>query len=187
LCDEPQPFTCVGRQLYAFNHTDMLRHLCVHSFSASQELRLIHLYDIMAYAAKFANWLDWHRLRSDYPYVINGIRCIHFIFSCPDQVAKRVDPPVCRVPKECGQAMKPLSKIIGSDMSLAAKCKELFLPSPWWKHAYYEISPENSLTRCHLLTHPATVCRWLCLRIVSALHTRLRGNIPADLPETSKS
>jgi hypothetical protein len=90
-------------------------------------------------------------------------------------------------PKESGQAMKPLSKIFGTDMSVSAICKELLLPSPWWKHAYYGIRPEDSLARCHLLTHPVTVCRWLRLRALSALHTRLRGNIPAGLPEIPKS
>jgi hypothetical protein len=187
LREKPQAFSCAGRQLHAFNHTDMLRHLCVHSFSPSRELRLIHLYDIMAYAAKFAGRIKWQQLRDDYPYVINGIRCIHFILSCPDQVAEQVDPPACRAPKESGQAMKPLSAIFATDMSVSAICKELFLPSPWWKHAYYGIRPEDSLACCHLLTHPAMVCRWLWLRALSALHTRLRGNIPAALPEIPKS
>ena len=173
--DSPQSFVCAGQNLQAFNHTDMLRHLCVHSFSPSRELRLIHLYDIMAYAKKFANQINWLQLRAEYPYVINGIRCIHFLLPCPEVVAREVDPSECAVPAGCGEVMQPLSKIMRRGKTCTEIWQELFCPSPWWKHAYYGISPERSLLRCHLLTHPAQVCRWLTQRAVSAVHTSVRG------------
>jgi len=172
--ETPQSFVCAGRKLQAFNHTDMLRHLCVHSFSPSRELRLIHLYDIMAYATQFASQIDWHRLRMKYPYVINGIRCIHFLLPCPEVVAREVDPPKCPVPPGCGEAMQPLSSILGRGRTCAEIWQELFCPSPWWKYAYYGISPEKSLLYCHLLIHPAQVFRWLALRALSAVHATVR-------------
>ncbi len=172
LTKKPQTFTC-GRNvcIKAMGHTDMLRHLCRHSFSASTELRLIHLYDIMAYAAKFQDRIDWQKLHDQYPYVINGIRCVHFIFPCPGGLSEKVHPPRGQGPKGCGEAIRPLSKIVKKGRPLSTIFKELFLPSPWWKHAYYCIRPEDSLIKCDWITHPATVCRWLTLRAGSAMYS----------------
>lgn len=174
LREAPQVFTCGGQRLQALSHTDMLRHLCVHSFAPARELRMIHLYDIMIYAAKFADQINWTLLRTEYPYVINGIRCIHFLLPCPEAVARQVDPPQCVAPPGSGEAMLPLSKILAPGKSWSRIGKELFCPAPWWKHAYYGIRPENSLLRCHLLTHPAQLCRWFVLRGISALHSTRR-------------
>ncbi len=168
LVEQPQSFQCGELRIKAFNHIDMLRHLCRHSFSAATQLRLIHLYDIMAYAIKFHDRIDWQRLAQQFPYVINGIRCIHFILPCPEPLAATVQAPTTVPPKKCGEAMKPLSKIVRKDRPWPTIFKELFQPSPWWKHAYYGIPPENSLGRCHWLTHPLMVGRWLSLRALSA-------------------
>lgn len=181
LTEQPQTFTC-GRNtgIKAFGHTDMLYHLCRHSFSASTELRLIHLYDIMAYATKFHDRINWRKLRDQYPYVINGIRCVHCIFPCPDALAATVHPPVMPFPDRCGEAMRPLSKIVQKGRRWKTVFNELFRPSPWWKHAYYGIRPEDSLLACNWIIHPAMVTRWLFLRILSACYT---GFHPKQNPE----
>ncbi len=168
LTEQPQTFQCGQTRIKAMGHMDMLYHLCRHGFSASKELRLIHLYDIMAYATKFHDRIDWPKLRTRYPYVINGIRCVHFIFPCPRALAETFQPPTIRPPDRCGEAMRPLSKIVKKGRPWSTVFKELFLPSPWWKHAYYGIKPEDSLLQCNWLIHPAMVVRWLSLRCISA-------------------
>ena len=102
LTQQPQSFQCGVLRINAFNHIDMLRHLCRHSFSASTQLRLIHLYDIMAYAIKFHDRIDWQKLHDQYPHVINGIRCVHFIFPCVGALAETIRPPAVPPPDRCG-------------------------------------------------------------------------------------
>lgn len=179
--EQPQSFQCGELDIKALGHIDMLRHLCRHSFSASTQLRLIHLYDIMAYAIKFHDRIDWQRLAQQFPYVINGIRCIHFILPCPEPLAATVQAPTTVPPKKCGEAMKPLSKIVQKGRPWSTIFKELFQPSPWWKHAYYGIPPEDSLGRCHWLIHPLMVSRWLSLRALSAGYSLLHS--PAKKPQ----
>ncbi len=173
LTESPQTFTCNNTPIRAMGHRDMLYHLCRHSFSASTELRLIHLYDIMSYATKFHDRIDWRKLGDQYPYVINGIRCVHCIFPCPDALAETVHPPVMPFPDRCGEAMRPLSKIVQKGRPWSTVFNELFRPSPWWKHAYYGIRPEDSLLACNWITHPAMIARWIFLRILSACYTGL--------------
>ncbi len=183
LTEQPQTFQCGQTRIKAMGHMDMLYHLCRHGFSASRELRLIHLYDIMAYATKFHNRIDWPKLRKQYPYVINGIRCVHFIFPCPRALAKTVQPPTIRPPDRCGEAMRPLSKIVKKGRPLSTVFKELFFPSPWWKHACYGIKPENSLRQCDWLIHPAMVARSLFLRCISAGYSLFH---PPQRPQINK-
>ncbi len=182
LIEQPQIFQCGELRIKAMGHIDMLRHLCRHSFSASTQLRLIHLYDVMAYAIKFHDRIDWQRLGQQFPYVINGIRCIHFILPCPGPLTDIVRPPVCRPPGHCGESMRPLSKIVRKGRPWSTLFKELFLPSPWWKHAYYGIPPEDSLGRCHWLTHPLMVGRWLSLRAFSAGYSLFHSPAPKNQP-----
>ena len=140
----------------ALGHTDMLRHLTRHTFARVRRVRLIHLYDLARYQAKFRDAIDWRMLAARFPHVPVALRLVDFVFA-----ENRTDAPA-----GIGCGMTPLTEIAvmrGAGAKLAA----LFNPPAWWLHGFYGVPPEQSLLACRFLWHPLTVARWLGKRLVA--------------------
>ena len=159
-----------GRAARCLNHTDMLRHLCRHSFEPAAEIRLIHLFDIIAWASHYASDIDWDKIRAQYPRIIAVIRCAHCVLPLPQQLTKHIAPPARR-PARAGEGMRPLSAIVNSGNPPHRTLAELLNPPAWWMHGYYGIDPDRSLAACRLVKHPANLMRWLGRRFLWRIKT----------------
>jgi len=144
----------------ALGHGDMLRHLTRHAFEPAARVRLIHLYDLWRYQARFRNVIDWDRLGRRHPYVVTALRLVDFVFASADQNGAQVTAPA-----GVGAGMLPLSEIAASDMGLMAKMRALFDPPAWWLHGFYGVPPERSLRACRVVQHPWMVAHWLARRL----------------------
>jgi hypothetical protein len=147
----------------AFGHIDMLHHLTRHAFEPAHRIRLIHLYDLCRYRARFRDAIDWPALEQSHPHVMVVQQLVDSVFSRRDDAASHAQV----VPAGIGTGMLPLSQIAAADIGLMAKMGKLFNPSAWWLHGYYGVPPERSLLVCRALRHPATVARWLGRRLVA--------------------
>lgn len=161
LKEEPLEFSIGEVPAHTLGHLDNLHHLCRHSFEPGETVRLIHVADILRYASKFADHIDWQRIRTELPFIANTIRCLGYVTPLPTPLVRIVSaPPDMNVPG-VGKVIKPLSKILEKPRELKTVFRELFMPSPWWLHVNYNIAPENSLLMCRLFSHPMRVLRWL--------------------------
>lgn len=166
LVDELQPFSRDhGPGGMALGHLDMLRHLARHAFEPARRIRLIHLYDLWRYQAKFRDEIDWQELEARFPDVVVILRLVSQVFTRPSTYPReaQADP----VPAGVGLGMMPLAEIAHADMSLRAKLAAVFNPPAWWLHGFYGVAPERSLFACRSLRHPIRVSRWVAERLAA--------------------
>jgi Uncharacterised nucleotidyltransferase len=179
LVEKPRPFKRgAGPDGVALGHIDMLRHLARHAFLPARQVRLIHLYDLWRYRAKFQSEIDWQRLAARFPDVAVKLRLVDYVFASPERASGRE-----AVPTGVGYGMVPLAEIADAGGGLAPKLAALFNPPGWWIHGFYGIPPERSLLICRCVHHPLTVGRWLARRLVASLGSTGRD---ADLGDPDR-
>ena len=159
LTDAPQKFTRAGGpEGRALGHLDMLRHLARHAFVPVHRIRLIHLYDLWRYQARFRDQVDWQTLRARFPGVVVALNLVNACFA----------GDAAHTPASAGRGMLPLADIAAL-RGLPAKLDALFNPPAWWLRGFYGIAPEKSLLGCRCLRHPATIAHWLAKRVAVGL------------------
>jgi len=165
LTEPPRAFDMNGMRALALGHVDTLRHLTHHLLEPSWNgrLRLIGLVDLLRYAATFHDWIDWPRLESSYAFVLNALRCLHYVIPLPAALARYSPPADSPAPARVGETIRPLRAILARRQP-AAVLSELFNPADWWLHAYYGVPTGRTLTAVRLGRHPWRVARWLGLR-----------------------
>ena len=155
LRDEPQKFARArGPEGRALGHVDMLRHLARHAFVPVHRVRLIHLYDLWRYQARFRDRVDWQMLRARFPGVVVALDLVNACFA----------GDAANAPASAGRGMLPLADI-ATLRGLPAKLDALFNPPAWWLRGFYGIAPGKSLLGCRWLRHPATVAHWVAKRV----------------------
>lgn len=156
--------------LLALGHTLMLHHLCRHlqSHQPNDTIKLINVVDIVRYISVFRGEIDWPMLYTQYPHVINTLRCLHCIVPLPEKWRHQVTDLTNTKPDGVGECMPALSRIFAKQSSFKSRlseCKTLLMPSRWWMHLYYGVKPQKSLLFTSLIRHPVTVIRMLFIRI----------------------
>ncbi len=180
LNDALQPFNFANKKAYAFGHSDMLRHLCHHTFEPAELIKLGSMVDIVLYASHFANEIDWQVLKTSQANIVNTLLCIHVLIPLPEQLRKQlsVQFPDQWQPAQIGHGFTPLSQISRlpgkKDKFLA-----LFMPSEWWTHVFYVVPPENSLFFTRLIRHPVTIATWLLRRYRAAQNSKAHSALGA--------
>ena len=112
--------------------------LCHHTFEPCDRIKLGAVADIYGYA-----------------------RCLHFLSPLPVMLAEKLGAPTVRAPAGVGNGFPTLSSIDNSAGSLASSLNRLLDCSDWWRHIYYAVPPERSLTPVRLIRHPARIIYWL--------------------------
>lgn len=170
LTEPLQTFAISGHAAQAFGHTDMLRHLCRHMLEPGDEIRLVHVTDLVEYARRFRTEIDWRKLRTEHPFVTNTIALLHYLTPLPAELQSFVPPPAASAPGDVGLTMKPLSALVhlhGRD-----RLRGLLAPSEWWLHANYGVRPGQSLVFVRTVRHPLRLGRWVGRRLLAALSAR---------------
>ncbi|MEA3292700.1 MAG: nucleotidyltransferase family protein, partial [Pseudomonadota bacterium] len=168
LSEPPRAFTLDDRAALALGHIDMLRHLCHHALEPfpGGRVRLIGIVDLLRYARLFRDETDWERIEQACPFVLNVLRCMHYIVPLPRELHDIVAPPTAPSPDGAGETMGPLSVILAAGRPKREILQELFQPPAWWLHAAYNSPPESSLRGARLVRHPLRVARWFAVRSI---------------------
>lgn len=157
LTESPREFGMNGIHALALGHVDALRHLTHHLLEPSWDgrLRLVGVVDLLRYASIFHDRIDWMRLERSYPFVINALRCLHYVVPLPAALARFSPSPGSGAPARVGEIPRPLR---------AEALGQLFNPPDWWLHAYYGVPLDRSLTGVRFGRHPWRLARWVGLR-----------------------
>jgi hypothetical protein len=173
LASELQSFDFAGKTAFAFGHTEMLKHLCFHTFEPAKVIKLGSMVDMVRYANHFVNEIDWPGLEATQPYTVNALRCIHALITLPSPlrdilIEKRSEQ---WQPAQKGEGFIPLSQISRLPRK-QDKFHALLIPSEWWMHIFYAVPPGKSLFFTRLVRHPAMLSRWLFRRYRAAEKSR---------------
>ena len=166
LSDPPQALLLERATAFTFGHIDNLRHLAHHLLRPSPggHIRLIGVIDLLRYATVFHGAIDWKRLEDRHPWVLNVLRCLHYVTPLPSPLGDLI-PPATALPKDAGATIRPFRDVLSTRRHGRAVLRELFHAPDWWMHAYYNVRPGSSLTWVRLFRHPWEVTRWLGLRL----------------------
>ena len=145
-------------------HVDTLRLLYGHTFSRFDNIRLIGVTDIVEYASRYFEEIDWQRIQSEFPFLINVFRCLHPLIFLPQNLATLAPPPR-KALKDVGRGMLPLRDIFSRQNSWKKIFRQLFQPPEWWLHIFYGVAPDKTLLWVKLIGHPFRVASWLTIRL----------------------
>lgn len=170
LTEALRAFPFAGGTAQAFGHTDMLRHLCRHLLEPSGEVRLVNVTDVVEYARRFRDEVNWPQLHARHPFVTNAIALLHYLTPLPPELHAAVPPPPLPAPEGAGLTMPPLSTL--AHQPWRDRLRGLFSPPDWWLYANYSVPPGQSLLCTRFVHHPLRLARWLARRGFAALSAR---------------
>lgn len=164
LSEPARELTVAGATLRTLGHIDMLRHLCRHILEPGETTRIGSALDIMMYAVKYADRIDWPRLRREFPEVPTMLQMLGYLVPWPQRLSAHVPEPPREAPGGVGTGPIPLSRLRRRrDWPL-----KLLSPSEWWLRGFYNVPPGCSLAYTRAVRHPARVAFWLWRRVAKA-------------------
>jgi len=132
-------------------------------------LKLINVMDVIGLAMLIDEQGKWAHLQSQYPHVLNTLRCLHLLTPLPDNLQRRLTPLPDKVPSGVGQIMGSMRNAMLGNKSLKERLHLLLSPSDWWLYLYYNVDPDKSLWWIKWVRHPLRVSNWLLRRAYSRL------------------
>lgn len=170
LTAPPCPVTLHAGTAHTLGYEDMLWHLCHHLVGqpiARQPLFWIAGVDILGFAARFANAIDWAFIRRRYPFVLNTLAMLSLVVPLPERLRRRLDLDVRSIPGGIGviydgwpaQSSREARK---QPRTMIQLLRKTFRPSDWWLRLFYGLRDDQSVAFCRYVTHPA----YLAKRIV---------------------
>ncbi len=175
LTEELIEFEINHQRVWRLGHIDTLRHLCHHTFEPAQRIKLGSILDLVHYAHTYCDEIDWPRIRKQYPFIINSLRCVHFITPLPSNLMPQINPPTCKPPSGLGKGFLPLSQLMQQKGSFTDKLRTMLTPSAWWAHIFYDVPPEKSLFWVRWIRHPAQLAKWLWRRYFAIFKEKLNS------------
>ncbi len=170
---EPDLRTVQWRDLNlpCLGHEQMLHHVSRHleSLHPGAVLKLANVLDLILYAEKFQEEINWQEIKQHYSHVINSLQCLHLIRPLDPGLIEKIDGVHETETKGLGETMTALTVIFSKQNSFKKKLKLLFVPSDWWLHLYYNTRLNRSLVWIKFIRHPFTVLKWLSTRFYSGL------------------
>ncbi len=152
-----------GRPALALGHVDMLRHLTLHAFEPTSEIRLKHLLDLWLYRQAFDAEIPWQELARRSPRTMVALDMAALVFrSDYDKLGLSAE-----FVAGIGQAMSALSLV--AKLPIRQRLAALFEPPEWWLRGYYGIPLGSSVARCRIVDHPLTLAGWFGRRMVAGL------------------
>jgi hypothetical protein len=163
----PRVVNLPNRTALTLGHADMLYHLCRHAAERATLLRLIWVADVVGYATRYREEIDWTELRARYPFVLNALSLLHLVTPLPDGLLELVRPGQGRGMSGIGTACRPLTEIMSPGRPLRAMVRDVLAPSDWWLRLHYGVPGDSSLLAVRCARHPARVVHWVVRRFVA--------------------
>jgi hypothetical protein len=164
-----RPYSVDGSQALVLGHVDMLRQLIWHALGPAECLRLIWVVDVLEYAARFVDEIDWAWLGARRPEVLNALSLFAQVLPLPgvlqDKVPRYLPDPV----PGAGEVCPPLSRILSRHRGTLQRLQVLYYPSDWWLRAYYGVPSGRGIGWCRWVTHTLRLGSWFLRRAASAV------------------
>jgi hypothetical protein len=147
---------------------DTLRYLSLHFCDLGHEpispvsgnTRLIWAVDIIAFAARFADDVDWESLARRFPWVIGTLDLLRFFLPFPRALESRLPSPVGARPEGVGRGYLgwPGTAFAGRKWrQRSTLLRETFFPPEWWLRLYYGLGISRRVYYHRLVGHPAHI------------------------------
>lgn len=156
----PLQFECAGVPISTLGPEDMLLHLCEHlAYHASiwEPIRFIWLADVVGFAEKFVDQIDWDFVRRRYAIVVRQLSLFHHVCPLSEQLVRasrvKLGPP----PQGIGEEFAGWPRYLRSDLKGKPPREILratFFPSEWWLRLHYRLDSVQPLLLYRWFFHP---------------------------------
>jgi hypothetical protein len=165
------PVTLAGITAYALPCEEMLWHLCRHLFIVAQPFRLIWLADVVGLAERFAEEIDWVRVKRRYPLVLSTLSLFHFVTPLSERLRQAAGLEIGPVPQGLGMDFEGWPRTsIRQQRNRGKKYSRILVdtlaPSEWWLRLYYGLGSTRPLFWRRWVTHPLRVAGWISQELI---------------------
>ena len=157
---------------HTLGHEDMLWHIYRHAIGPhllATPLRLISIADFVSLVEKYIDEIDWERLQSCHPQLVNVLPMLHWITPWSDEVLKKLNlnplNPTDFVWKD--YQGWPRTRLHGRD--LWSFLRDTFFPSEWWVRFCYGVGGKWPWIWYHYIRHPLHVIDGMTHHMVTGL------------------
>jgi len=159
-------FSVDGREAFALRHEQMLQHLCHHLVTLGQPMRLIGVSDILGYAQRYADDIDWELVARDYPFILNTLGLLDLLVPLPPDFLRAHGLIRGKVPADVGLDYRGWPhtsfKVARSRHQGMRRLLLDSLSAPaWWLRLHYGLGDDDSVILCRYLHHPARLAKLL--------------------------
>ncbi len=169
LTSTPLPFLLGedGPTAYTLGYEDMLWHLCQHMIqdaSVFTATRFIWIADIVSFAERFVNEIDWDGIRRRYPLILNILSLLQFVTPLSGKLRRRARIPGGDAPRGIGKDFRgwPRSSLSSQrDKGYWRILRDTFLPPEWWLRLHYGLSSAQRILWYRWGQHPLEILGWI--------------------------
>lgn len=162
-------FEIDGLTAQTFGNEEMLWYLYQHGFHTPlsyDRYKTINAADVISLVeTKFAD-LDWEKVKTNYPEVLNVLPLFHYLTPWQKNVANTIMRETQSKPAGVGHAFQGWPQLRLKEQKEKGFLRILhdtFLPSEWWLKMYYGSSGWSSYFRHRFVTHPRHILWWIRL------------------------
>jgi hypothetical protein len=162
-------FDIDGAPAQTLAREDMLWHLARHMVTFDQPLRLISAVDVRAFARRYAEEIDWPRLRREHPGVMDTLAMLHHLnpFDAAFLSAASLTPgsPPGGVGEDYEGWPRAGYRAARRTGHVAGIVTRTLRPSEWWLRLYYGCGRRRPAAWYRWIVHPLYLARWAATRL----------------------
>jgi len=148
------------------NLEESLWYIYLHGFQMPltyEAFRLVHIADIVSLVENYFTSIDWERVCTECPLLLNILSRFHFVTPWQDHIVNGLNLDIDHVPGNPaapyrGWPQRQLKHIKINE--LPSMVKETLLPPQWWVQVYYGHLNGFKYLKVRFFEHPRTIWRW---------------------------
>lgn len=159
LTSAPISFSINNMVASTLGYEDMLWYLCQHlieSTNVFSSVGLIWVSDIVSFAERFVNEIDWTKIRQQYPLVINTLSLLNFLTPLSETLCARAGVAIGREPQGIWDDFDKMPRTTPEEQFSRGYVRALrqgFFPSEWWMRLYYGLGATEPIQWQHRARH----------------------------------
>ena len=167
LTDEPISFSINNLVASTLGYEDTMWYLCQHlieSTNVFSSVGLIWVSDIVSFAERFVNEIDWKKIRQQYPLVVNTLSLMNFLTPLSETLLTRASISIGQEPHGLWDDFDKMPRTTPEEQFSRGYMRALrlgFFPSEWWLRLYYGLGATQRLNWQHRLQHLLYLARRL--------------------------
>jgi hypothetical protein len=188
LTAAPLPFSLGSTTAYTLGYEDMLWHLCHHMIihGIAKPMRLIWVADIVGFADRFLEQIDWEHIRHHYPMVLNTLSLLQSVMPLREALLDRASIKTGRQAQSVAADFEPRPQVLPTRWRRKGYWPVLhhtLFPSELWLRMYYVLDATRWLFWYRWVRHPLEM---LCLfgpRLRKRIWRRISERLVTSLSE----
>ncbi len=160
LTSPPLTFQLEDVSAKTLGREDMLWHLCQHiAYHATiwEPIRLIWVADLVGFAERFVDEIDWQRVARHYPRVLKMLSLFHFVTPLSARLRQRASIKIGKPPQGVGREFNGWPRVPWTaqrDKGAGQMLYDTCFPSEWWLRLHYGLNSTQALFWYRWFRHP---------------------------------